>query len=105
MQEWFWHLSVDPQYSTKASGEPILCMEDPRILVSCQILVTLAIYEKFERDWICLSDKHSRYHTQEEFWHQSDDLYKEHWNVPQKLAEKQYTCGRSCNISSLWVSK
>ena len=38
-----------------------------RILVPCQILVLVAFSEKFGRDCIYSTDKHSRYHTHEGF--------------------------------------
>ena len=44
-----------------------------RIVVPCQTLLLVAISEKFETGCICSADKYSRYHTQEGFWHWSDD--------------------------------
>ena len=44
-------------------------MDVLRIVVPSQILVLVAISEKFDRDYMCSADKHSRYHTQEEFGH------------------------------------
>ena len=43
-----------------------------RILVTWQILVLGAFYEKFERDCIYSTEKHSKYNTQEELWHWPD---------------------------------
>ena len=69
-----------------------------RILVPPEILVPLEISAQFERHCLFSTEQFSRSHTQKRFWH---IWFSENLKFSKKLAQNNYICVGSSNISSV----